>query len=157
MLFIAHRGNINGPDIINENTIIQINKALKIGYDVEIDIWKINNIIYLGHDSPNYQINNNFLLNNKIWCHAKNIEALEYCIENNIQCFSHDIDDYTITSSGYIWCYPGKKLAKNSICVMPELSNNTIDFTIPYAICTDYVIKYEKIYNKFINNGNNST
>lgn len=157
MLFIAHRGNLNGPDILNENTIKQINTALMFGYDVEIDIWKINNIIYLGHDFPNYQVDNTFLFNNKIWCHAKNIEALEYCIENNIQCFSHNIDDYTITSSGYIWCYPGKKIAKNSICVMPEINNYNINYTIPYGICTDYVIKYEKLYNEFTNNGSSSS
>ena len=37
---------------------------------------------------------------------------------------------------------------------MPELNNNKIDFTVPFAICTDHVIKYEKLYNEFIKNGN---
>ena len=40
MILIAHRGNINGKQPKNENTIEYIMTALRKGYDVEIDICK---------------------------------------------------------------------------------------------------------------------
>ena len=43
MKIISHRGNLKGPDPKNENTKGQIDKALKMSFDVEIDLWKINN------------------------------------------------------------------------------------------------------------------
>ena len=32
-------------------------------------------------------------------------------------------DDVTITSKGYLWTFPGKKIFKKSICVLPEKTN----------------------------------
>ena len=39
MKLIAHRGNVNGPDPLTENTPEKIESAITAGYDVEIDIW----------------------------------------------------------------------------------------------------------------------
>ena len=50
MKIIAHRANINGPSSKNENTTYQIEKCIKLGFDVEIDIRVIKGKFYLGHD-----------------------------------------------------------------------------------------------------------
>ena len=50
------------------------------------------------------------LLIQKIWFHAKNIEAFYELLKLNIVCFWHQNDDVTLTSNGYIWTYPGKQL-----------------------------------------------
>ena len=73
MIFISHRGNLDGQDKENENKPEQIMKVLDLGYYVEIDVWLINSDIYLGHDSPQYKIDKLFLLNDRLICHAKNI------------------------------------------------------------------------------------
>jgi hypothetical protein len=60
--------------------------------------------------------------------HAKNVQALAELLTLSktlgFKCFFHDTDDYTITSDGYIWAYPGKELVTGSICVMPERASN---------------------------------
>ena len=56
MILISHRGNINGKINELENNPDYINDALIIGYDVEIDIWVINNELFLGHDEPVHNI-----------------------------------------------------------------------------------------------------
>ena len=76
MFLISHRGNINGAQPNQENSINYILKGIDLGYDVEVDVWFINNSFYLGHDKPQYKINYKFLINDKLWCHAKNINAL---------------------------------------------------------------------------------
>ena len=39
MILISHRGNITGPNKEMENKPEYIEKTLKMGYDVEIDVW----------------------------------------------------------------------------------------------------------------------
>ena len=140
MILISHRGNLNGKDIENENNPLYIDRALGKGYDVEIDVWYENGKWYLGHDKPQYEIELDYLRNKKLWCHAKNIETLNLMLDDDIHCFWHQEDDVTLTSCGFIWTYPGKKLTEKSICVLPEKNNE-----IPkkaFGICSDYVVYY---------------
>ena len=118
MYLISHRGNINGPNEINENHPDYILSALEKGYDVEIDVRVHNDKFFIGHDEPKYEVQRDFLLNKKLWCHAKDIHALEKLKQINSIYFWHQNDDYTITSNGFFWTYPGVKLVRNSICVL---------------------------------------
>lgn len=145
MILISHRGNLNGPRPLEENNPECVDKAINKGYNVEIDVWKKNNVWFLGHDAPQYQIEQNFLLKNKLWCHAKNIEALEALLLLEAHCFWHQEDDYTITSRGIIWAYPGRETSNNSICVMPERNNiSKRDILISRGICSDYIELYKE-------------
>lgn len=142
MIKIAHRGNISGPSQQNENEPSYIVKALKEGFDVEIDVWLIDDKLYLGHDMPEYLVGLSFVKNDKFWCHCKNIDALKFLLHNNVRCFFHNTDDATLTSDGYIWTHPRKYLTEKSICVMPERDS----FNIPKyvaGVCSDYVADLE--------------
>tara|TARA_R110000751_G_scaffold299060_1_gene409515 strand:- start:661 stop:1098 length:438 start_codon:yes stop_codon:yes gene_type:complete len=141
MKLIAHRGNINGKIPNKENHPDYIKLALSNGYDVEIDVW-YDNGYWLGHDEPIYNIDKDFLLNDKFWCHAKNGNALYNMLQDGIHCFWHQEDDYTLTSCGKIWTYPNKQLYYNSICVLPELGING-DIKQCYGICSDDIQKYK--------------
>ncbi len=143
---ISHRGNLDGPDPKNENRPEQIEKVIQLGFDVEVDVWKIGEKWFLGHDEPQYEIDLDFLLDNdwELWCHAKNLEALIALNENSLCCFWHQNDDYTLTSDNHIWTYPGKAPSKESIILLFEK-----DMEIPgecKGICVDHVTHYfEKI------------
>ena len=141
MIYISHRGNTAGKDMKLENHPDFISKAIKKGFDVEIDVWFENNVFLLGHDNPKYEIDTKFLENPKLWCHAKNLAALETM--RNIDChfFWHEEDNYTLTSKGYIWAYPGNLAGKNSIFLFPEKYPN-IDYKLCAGICSDFVEKY---------------
>ncbi len=141
MIFISHRGNISGIRSNDENNPNYINVALKLGYEVEVDVRFENGKFFLGHDFSQYHIDNEFLLNSKIWCHAKTKEALEALEKIKAHYFWHQEDDYTITSKGYIWTYPGKKLFDKSICVLPEKYNYE-NFNC-LGICSDFIEKYK--------------
>ena len=47
MKLISHRGNINGPNKTEENSPEHILNAINNGYDVEIDVWFIDDKWYL--------------------------------------------------------------------------------------------------------------
>ena len=145
MKLIAHRGNIYGPQPHLENHPSYIEDAIRQGYDVEIDVRLLGGDIFLGHDEPQYKVNMKFLSNIRAnaWIHCKNIEALHFFLEMpEFNCFWHQNDDYTITSHGFIWAFPGKPVTSRSIAVMPEYAPG---FNIPasvFGVCTDYVEKY---------------
>jgi hypothetical protein len=139
MIFISHRGNICGPDPKSENKPDQIQKVINMGFDVEIDVWHDDNCWYLGHDTPETKVDELFLKNTSLWCHAKNLSALEKMLELNIHCFWHQEDDFTLTSKGFIWTYPDKKLTKNSIAVLKNLSHNKTKIPECAGICSDWV------------------
>ncbi len=142
MIFISHRGNLNGPNKTEENQPSYISAAIDKGFHVEADVFFENNNFFLGHDKPLYQIKPSFLENEKIWCHAKNIEALVMLKKYKTHYFWHQNDDVTITSKGYFWTYPGKDLTSNSICVLPEW-NNINKFNCA-GICSDHIMDYQK-------------
>ncbi len=133
---------MDGKYVEFENNPIQIDRALKNGFDVEIDVWYKDDGWYLGHNEPQYKVNLKYLKNDKFWCHAKNIDALHMMLENNIHCFWHQEDDVTLTSKGYMWTYPGKKLTENSICVLPEKNNEFPKKCL--GICSDFIVNYKE-------------
>lgn len=155
MKLIAHRGNINGPDSLKENSLEYIDTAIELGYDVEIDIRynPTEQQFYLGHDDPQYQVSMLWLLRrkDKLWIHCKDFSSLRVFSESDVDFnyFWHNTDNHTLTSKGFIWSYPGQPYSSNSVIVMPEnldvLEYHKGDYIVVdwdcYAVCSDYVGK----------------
>jgi len=116
---ISHRGNLYGPDKENENTPSQILLAIQKGFEVEIDFWSEDNRLFLGHDYPKHEIPISFLRDNQehLWIHCKNLEAMDLLkrLLPDSNFFWHQNDDFTLTSLGYIWTYPGKEATEHSV------------------------------------------
>ena len=148
MKLISHRGNIDGKMESWENEPTYIDMAISQGYDVEIDIWLVDNILYLGHDEPQYGIDFRWIRDriNNLWIHCKNIETLVYMndINYDINYFWHQNDDVTLTNNNLLWTYPGKKLTTISIAVLPEDVYVESELEQCYGICSDYIKKYKK-------------
>jgi len=145
MVLISHRGNINGKMPQNENHPDYIDEAIHAGYDVEIDVWMVDNEFYLGHDEPQYKVIYNWLSTRyeKLWIHCKNVEAIEWFnMMGLFNYFWHEEDTLTLTSMGVIWAYPGKQPIRGSIAVMPEIYNDNLDVCI--GICSDYIKNYNE-------------
>jgi len=145
MIYISHRGNVRGKVPQIENHPTHIKYALGAGYNVEVDLWLVNDRLVLGHDEPLYEITDAYLYNQDLWFHAKNVEAFEYLMNKKVRCFWHTDEDFVLTSKGDIWVYPDKPLIDNSIAVLPEITNYTIDqLKNCYAICSDNIIFYKR-------------
>lgn len=153
MKLIAHRGLFNGPDSVLENQPQQIELALSLGFDAEVDVrYDRDTGFMLGHDEPTYPVKLEWLDQAGLWIHAKNLHALAL-LSSKRNVFWHESDDHTLTSKGYIWSSPGKCTASiNGIQVMPEncMSRHNIDFTDTvlqpcYGICSDYVQQIKEL------------
>lgn len=155
---IAHRGLMYGPNKETENQPYHIERALNHHFDVEIDIWYHNWSgsgikWWLGHDQPTYVVDLEWLQGlplDRVWFHAKDIETLAQLSRETwpIHYFAHENDPVVLTSSNYLWTFPGRQLTNRSIMVLPE--NEGMAHIEMYArtvqgICSDYVVE---IFNK---------
>lgn len=149
MRYIAHRGLFEGPNSELENDPAQINIALKKRFNVEVDVWYTENGWYTGHDKPTYKIEIDLLEDPSLWLHCKNAEALiELSMKTKrLHYFWHQTDLYTLTSYGIPWIYPGNKLMKTGVCVMPEWNHDIKDTKKlqVYGICSDYISQIREI------------
>jgi hypothetical protein len=153
MHLIAHRGNLNGKSLDNENTTEYIDQAISKGFECEIDLWCINDELYLGHDAPEHKIDMDYILSrhDKLWVHCKNYQALKHMKihGNNINYFFHDKDKYTITSKGYIWGNINSIVDEHTICVMPECADNNATLMSALrtcvGICSDNISFYKTL------------
>lgn len=151
MYLIAHRGNITGPNRGAENSPSLISSVLETtDYDCQIDLRIINGKLFLGHDSADYKVGLDFLLFHKerLWIHCKNLDALTFfrtkVHEQGLNYFWHDKDQCTITSRGFLWFYPSKKVYPAGINLLPEL--NGIEFSRlerTEGVCSDYIGVYK--------------
>ncbi len=149
MRIISHRGNLSGPDPDNQNHPDQVLKVLKTGLDCEIDVWRVDDEFYLGHDEPQHLIDAKFLRNSGLWVHAKNLDVLNNIpfsktkdgsfLSNDVRFFWHQADDFTLTSNGLIWTFPNKEVCEKSIIVDNNRNWRQKNYNC-FGVCTDYVL-----------------
>jgi hypothetical protein len=151
---ISHRGLTSGPDKNRENNPKYIEECIKLGFDVEIDLWSGKEFLSLGHDKPEYEVKSQWLEENanNLFIHCKDLRSLNSLIflntvinhfkdkENTFHYFWHENDQYTLTSNNLIWQAHTKEVSNNSIIVDLNLEN---DYNSPklkhvYGVCTDY-------------------
>lgn len=157
MIYISHRGNLNGPQLDLENTPEYIDAAIWDGFDVEIDVWyQESDGLMLGHDSPETPIKLDWLLErkNNLWVHCKNHLSLDLCLNTDLHCFYHTYEDWVLTSKNYVWAYPGKKALPLSKCinVCPEKYEShlsAIEVIRNFSgVCSDYIEEIKECLKK---------
>lgn len=148
-----------------ENTHRQIEEALCLGFDVEIDVSWYNGKFYLGHDFPNEDLEITDLQKwskiNQIFVHCKTIRTVQSLCANvitstilgidlgNVIPFYHQEDPCILLMNGQVWVHPNNMLyamdynTMNTIFVLPSMTDfnpNTPYNTLKdcWAICTDW-------------------
>ena len=150
MELISHRGNIDGIIKEKENHPLYIDNAINMGFDVEIDVFYFENNFYLGHDKPDYIIEEKYFHDRSdvLYVHCKNIEAFILCRERGFKCFYHNSEKHVaVCNTNLIWTHDIIETTNQSI--IPMLAKDDINFIInhipkskiekAYGICTDEI------------------
>lgn len=153
MLLISHRGNINGTDSDNENTISYLKTALRNNFLVETDIIYYKQKYYFGHcrDSIKEEICLDFLNENldKMLLHCKDIESLNFIKSfNKFNYFFHERESYALTSFKWLIShssnYEEKLDIKDTIIMLPEkFGLSKIALNNCSGICSDIISFYD--------------
>jgi len=155
MKFISHRGNFNGRNKINENSINIIESVISNGYDVEIDLWYHSGDFYLGHDSAIQLVSECFLneYSDKLLIHCKDDGSLFRLNRSNtkFEIFTHADDVFTLSSKNRILIHPHTETNyRGGLLIMPEMSNYDLDEVLKFeGIISDNIKFYEDYYKSF--------
>ena len=161
MNLISHRGNIGGAQPTFENSPSYILEAIEEGYHVEIDMWCVGDRWYLGHDDPQYLVDDieQYIYNHNYYIHCKDIATLvemknlmmkQKPMDHYLKTadfFYHTEEPVIMTSSGLLWAFPGVAVpTKHACCVMPEYADwNKEDLQeIGFgAVCSDWIESFK--------------
>lgn len=160
MKLISHRGNLSGREIDKENEPSFIENAISKGYDVEVDFRVFQDKLYLGHDTPDYLVDLEWISEKKdfLWIHCKDLKSAQklFTLSKNVtglKYFCHNEDDFTLVSSGHIWIHYGPLDKFNDYldqsCIVPLLDEELIEKhynSNVYGICSDFVEIIRKDY-----------
>jgi hypothetical protein len=144
MLLISHRGNVDGMNPDRENSIPYINGALNLGFSVMVDVWFVGGTLALGNHRPQYGINAEFLRNPQIICKARSAATLNALMDMDLHCFANDRDDYSVTTEGYVWIYPGCASPPRGILYMPEFNYKDVRDVADIGcagVCSNWIIR----------------
>jgi len=143
MIIISHRGNVSGRNKDLENEPKHCHRLLHSKRQVEVDVWYYNNSWYLGHDSPHYEIDLDFITLPGLWLHAKNLDAAAALRCLGVNYFCHSDDDYAVTSMGYLWVHQKFNITECSnhalslsVVVLPLNVDKSV-LNKCYGICVD--------------------
>ena len=144
MLYISNLGNLRGRDLVKEGGGELISKAIADGFCAHINLWKLPKSLAVGVDYPLEEIPFSFISENKqkLLCRAMNIEALKWMLENGIHCYWREVDDFTVSSRGFILSFspaviPGSIVMNPESCLSEDLSNKDL-----VGICSDFILGY---------------
>lgn len=147
MRIISHRGNVDGPG--SQCELVNVESAFAAGFDVEVDVRLLNNTLYVGHDAPIYPLPDAWFQPNlidRIWFHAKDIDAHRVMLGLGVKTFMHD-DEPWVMVGDLKWHHPR---------LNPTLSFQNDDIALDvvgfprlnpasrgmYAVCTDWPLAW---------------
>ncbi len=146
MKFIAHRGNLTGPNAQRENSPDYIDEAIAASFDVEVDLRAVDGHLWLGHDYPQHLVSREWLSDrhHRLLLHIKDIPALNWMLNThpNWHYFCHAGDRFTFTSQRYIWLHD-LSLPPTPDTIVPLISRELVlsyRSREVHAICSDYTI-----------------
>lgn len=143
MKFIAHRGNLNGPNPACENAPFYIDAAISAGHLVEVDLRRVGGDLFLGHDYPHYQVTPEWIdeRKNSLLIHLKDFAAAK-AVTDCWHTFCHAGDPYTLTSEGKLWLHD-ISLYPNLDTIVPLMTRELVSaygHRNVYAICSDWKV-----------------
>jgi hypothetical protein len=141
MMLISHRGNLDGPNPARENSLDYIDEAIKAGFKVEVDLRRVGEQFFFGHDYPQHPVEPTWIFDREdsLLLHVKDFEAMKHA-EPSWHTFCHVNDPFTRTSRGLIWQHD-LSLVPNEDTIVPLMTKELVEAFGPrkvYAICTDY-------------------
>ena len=149
MIKIANKGNHSGENPERENTILYLEEAMALGYDVKIDVWLIDKVWMLGERFPDAEqtIPRDFMENPQVWVSAKNLVGYVSLYRNSkVQVFWHNRDDFTFTSMGIKWANYGV-MTRDGVLYLPELDGYIHEKLVakqinPLGVCSNNLQLY---------------
>lgn len=149
MLYISYRGIFDGNDFQDANTPKQISKAFGYGSSVMVDVWRVDNKLYLGDDQPITEVTEKYLQGPRWYLNARNIDAQTWLASQSSNLYPNWFYFPTMPPPAYVTASNGKLITpgtvpinNNSIIFLPEITDRGCFSTVKlkcFGICSSYL------------------
>jgi len=158
MLYIAYQGIFDGKNYEDANTPKQIGQAFNAGFSCAVDVWRIDDKLYLGTDQPLTEVTPKYLQGNRFWIHARNVDMQNWISSQPIKLYpnyfwydEYMLPVYVTTSSGKLWTFGTVPVDDSSIVVLPEINDRGMLSTVHlhcYGVCSTYLTFIKRMRNE---------
>ena len=159
MFYISYQGIYDGSNYEDANTPKQINKALSAGFSCNIDVWRIDNRLYVGNNQPTIEVTERYIQGNRFWINAKNTDMQTWIVEQPARLYpnyfwfaaSSPPPPYTTASNGKLITPGTVPINTNSVMYIPEIDDRSLLTMVKvraYAICSTYLTTIKRMRNE---------
>ena len=156
MLYISYQGIFDGKDYEDANTPDQIGRSFNNGFSCMVDVWRIDNTLYVGSEQAPISVTDKYLQGNRFWIKCGNQETYDWFLTQSLRQYPNYFYQpnsmvNALTSSNKLWT-PGTVPVNNtSIIVLPEIKDRGLLSTVHlrcYGICSTYLNFIKRMRNE---------
>lgn len=150
MIYISYRGIYDGNNFQDSNTPKQIAKAMGMGYNVMLDVWKVDSKFYLGDEQPITEVTEKYLQNHRFWLNARNTEMQTWLPTQPAKLYPNWFyftqptppPPYVTASNGKLITPGTVPINNDSVIFLPEITDSAMFSTVKlrcFGICSNYL------------------
>jgi len=158
MLYISYQGIFDSQNFEDANTPAQIGRAFNAGYSCMVDVWRVNNQLYLGSFEPTTEVTEKYLQGVRFWINARNVDMQTWLTTQpsklypNYFWFPNTTESTPVTTSSGKLITPGTVPINNtSIIFLPEIDDRSLFSTVQlkcYGVCSTYLTLIKRMRNE---------
>jgi hypothetical protein len=161
MFYISYQGIYDGKDYEDANTPSQISKAQQRGFSCLIDVWRINNKLYVGNGQPLIEVTEKYIQGNRFWINAVNTDMQTWIATQSSTLYpnyfhfdaSTPPPPYATASNGKLITPGTVPINTNSVMFLPEINDRSLYTMVKvksFGICSGFLTLIKRMRNEGI-------
>jgi hypothetical protein len=159
MLYISYQGIFDSQNFEDANTPNQIRKAFNAGYSCMVDVWRVDNRIYLGSYAPTTEVTEKYIQGNRFWLNARNVDMQDWLTAQPNRLYPNYFwfttpnppPAYVTASNGKLITPGTVPINNNSVIFLPEIDDRSLFSTVHlrcYGVCSTYLTLIKRMRNE---------
>lgn len=158
MLYISYQGIYDGQNYEDANTPNQIGKAFNNGFSCMVDVWRVDDKLYVGTAENLIEVTAKYLQGRRFWINAMNTDMQDWIVTQsstlypNYFWFDSPTENTNANTSGGQIITPGTVPVDNtSIIFLPEIQDRSLFSTVKlrcYGVCSTYLTFIKRMRNE---------
>jgi hypothetical protein len=161
MLYISYQGIYDGQNYEDANTPKQINKALGKGFSCLIDVWRIDNKLYVGTEQPVIEVTEKYIQGPRFWINAVNEDMQTWIATQSSTLYPNYFNfaastpppPYATASNGKLITPGTVPINTDSVMFLPEINDRSLYTMVKvksYGICSGFLTLIKRMRNEGI-------
>jgi len=161
MFYISYQGIYDGKDYEDANTPSQISKAQQRGFSCLIDVWRVDNKLYVGNGQPLIEVTEKYIQGNRFWINAVNTDMQTWIATQPSALYpnyfhfdaSTPPPPYATASNGKLITPGTVPINSSSVMFLPEINDRSLYTMVKvksYGICSGFLTLIKRMRNEGI-------